>query len=125
MKLSYGRCEKFIRTYSGKHTYVYRDKLISEAVCWYNVYHWESWYKTRQQSDIYWSMPHLSNGVYQHSKDSTATAKAALYTDLSVGVKHGQFQNVLYVVVTCISFANLLSENLEGNALLPVFTSGE
>lgn len=68
-------------------------------------------------------MPRLSNGIYQHIKDSAATAKAVLYIDLSVGVKQGQFQNVLYIVVTCISFANLLFKNLGGNALVPVFTN--
>lgn len=91
-----------MHAYSGKHAYMHRDKLISEAVRWFNVYPWESWYKPRQQSDIYWYMPRLSNGIYQHSKGSIATAKAALYTDLSVGLKHDQFQNVLYTVETCI-----------------------
>lgn len=123
MKLSYGRCEKFMHAYSGKHAYMYGDKLIGEAVGWFKVYHQESQYKPHQQSDIYWYMPRLPNGIYQHSKDSTAKAKAALYTDLSARVKRGQLQNVPYIVVTCILLANLLSENLEGNALLPVFTS--
>lgn len=114
-----------MHAYSRKHTYMYRDKLIGEAVCWFNVYHWESWYKPHQQSDSYWYMPRLFNGIYQHSKDSSATVKTALHTDLSVGVKRGQFQNVLHIVVTCKSFAKLLSENLESNALLPDFTNGE
>lgn len=50
----------------------------------------------------------MSNGIYQHSKDGRTMAKAALITDLSVGVKHDQFQNIRHIVVACSSFANLL-----------------
>lgn len=54
----------------------------------------------------------MSKGIYKHSKDGTAVVKAALITDLSVGVKCDQFQNIQHIVVTCRSLANLLSENL-------------
>lgn len=77
----------------------------------FNVYHCGSWYKPHWQSDIDWCIPPVPKGIYHHSKDGTAMTKAALITDFSAGVKCGQFQNIHHIVVTCRSFANLLSEN--------------